>query len=144
MFTETNSLQIELLKHFCQGTQELSHSSSAITVLASNSHLAFTSSVSTDVSIRILPYIVRLRLLVGFICHTFPCFAPFFPVYFLKLYYVHVTLLWLLTCVSLFQKVSFEWCFDVFSPSFLSSQTPAGRGGWPPFLSLFLPEVSSC
>ena len=29
-------------------------------------------------------------------------------------------------------------------PSFLSSQTPAGRGGWPPFPSLVLPEVSSC
>jgi len=32
----------------------------------------------------------------------------------------------------------------VFSPSFLSSQTPAGQAGWPPFLSLVLPEVSSC
>ena len=32
----------------------------------------------------------------------------------------------------------------VFFPSFLSSQTPAGRGGWPPFLSLVLLEVSSC
>jgi len=29
-------------------------------------------------------------------------------------------------------------------PSFLSSQTPAGRGGWPPFLCLVLSEVSSC
>ena len=32
----------------------------------------------------------------------------------------------------------------VFFPSFLSSQTPAGWGGWLPFLSLVLPEVSSC
>ena len=30
----------------------------------------------------------------------------------------------------------------LFSPSFLSSQTPAGRGGWPPLLNLVLPEVS--
>ena len=33
------------------------------------------------------------------------------------------------------------WCFF---PSFLSSLTPTGRGGWPPFLSLVLPEVSFC
>ena len=54
-----------------------------------------------------------------------------------------MTLLWLLTRVSLFQQVSFEWCYGVYSPSFLSSQTPAGRGGWPPFVSLVLPEVSA-
>ncbi|KAM4570262.1 uncharacterized protein PAE49_009464 isoform 2-T2 [Odontesthes bonariensis] len=29
-------------------------------------------------------------------------------------------------------------------PSFLSSQTPAGRGRWPPSPKLVLPGVSSC
>jgi len=42
------------------------------------------------------------------------------------------------------QQVSLAWCYGICCPSFLSSQPPASRDGWPPFLCLVLPEVSSC
>jgi len=56
--------------------------------------------------------------------------------------YVHVTLLWLLTRVSLFQQVSFEWCYGVFSPLFclLKPQLVEadGHASWVWFCQRFL------
>ena len=42
----------------------------------------------------------------------------FSPFYFLIWHYVHLALLVSLTCVSLSQKVSFEWCYSVCCPLF--------------------------
>ena len=67
----------------------------------------------------------------------------FSPFYFLMWHYVHLALLVSLTCVSLSQKVSFEWCYSVCCPLFSVCSNPT-RGGWSPLLSLILPEVSSC
>jgi len=40
-------------------------------------------------------------------------------------YYAHVTLLWSLTCVFLFQQVSFEWCYSVCCPLFSVFSNPS-------------------
>ena len=65
-----------------------------------------------------------VRLLGGLICDTFPHFA-----HFSTRLISHMTLctFGIIVYINLCQQVSFEWCYGVFSPSFLSSQTPAGQ-----------------
>ena len=64
------------------------------------------------------------RLLGGLLCHTFPHFALFFPP-FISSYDIMYILLLELTCVSLFQQISFEWCYGVFFPLFSVFSNPS-------------------
>lgn len=53
---QPNSFQVGLLKHLSQDSQDLSHSSYSIMVLASSSHLPLTSNVLSAESMQILLY----------------------------------------------------------------------------------------